>query len=53
MLKTQMQIQKARELALNYLSAIGTSGTPEEYLAQLKVMEQQFLALLRQPDKAQ
>ncbi|WP_187212306.1 hypothetical protein [Serratia nematodiphila] len=52
MLKTQMQIQRARELALHYLSAIGTSGTPEEYLAQLKVMEQQFLVLLRQPGNA-
>ncbi|WP_170865698.1 hypothetical protein [Serratia plymuthica] len=47
MLKTQMEIQRARELALHYLSAIGTSGTPEEYLAQLKTVEQQFLALLR------
>ncbi|WP_165877136.1 hypothetical protein [Serratia marcescens] len=53
MLKTQMQIQKARELALHYLSAIGTSGTPEEYLAQLKAVEQQFLVLLRQPGNAQ
>jgi hypothetical protein len=51
MLKTQIQIQRARELALNYLSAVGVSGTPEDYLVQLKAMEQQFLVLLRQADK--
>ncbi|CAI0836410.1 Uncharacterised protein [Serratia quinivorans] len=52
MLKTQMEIQKARELALHYLSAIGTSGTPEDYLIQLKAVEQQFLVLLRQAGNA-
>lgn len=50
MLKTQMETHKARELALHYLSAIGVSGTPEDYLAQLKVVEQQFLALIQQRD---
>lgn len=51
MLKTQMEIQKARELALHYLSAIGTSGTPEAYLIQLKTVEQHFLELIRQSDR--
>lgn len=50
MLKAQMETHKARELALHYLSAIGVSGTPEDYLAQLKAVEQQFLALIRQAD---
>lgn len=53
MLKMQMEIQQARELARHYLAAVGVSCTPEAYLTQLKALEQQFLVLLRQTDKTQ
>lgn len=48
MLKQQMDAQKARELARDYLAAVGMSGTPEDYLVKVKVLEGQFLALLKQ-----
>ncbi|CAI2513580.1 hypothetical protein [Serratia proteamaculans] len=47
MLRQQMDAQQARELARDYLAAVGMSGTPEEYLARVKMLEGQFLALLK------
>lgn len=47
MLKQQMDAQNARELARDYLAAVGMSGTPEEYLARVKALEIQFLAMLK------
>jgi purine nucleoside phosphorylase len=43
-----MDAQQARELARDYLAAVGMSGTPEDYLARVKALEGQFLALLKQ-----
>jgi purine nucleoside phosphorylase len=51
MLRQQMDAQQARELARNYLAAVGMSGTPEDYLARVKVLEVKFLALLKQASK--
>jgi purine nucleoside phosphorylase len=48
MLRQQMDAQQARELARDYLAAVGMSGTPEDYLARVKTLEGQFLALLKQ-----
>ncbi|MEG5552314.1 hypothetical protein UXO11_22305 [Enterobacter wuhouensis] len=48
MLKNQMIEQNAKELAIHYLSATGTAGTPEEYLILLRKLEQDFLKLLKQ-----
>ncbi|ANS41632.1 hypothetical protein [Serratia inhibens] len=47
MLRQQIDAQQARELARDYLAAVGMSGTPEEYLARVKILECQFLALLK------
>lgn len=51
MLRQQMDTQQARELARDYLAAVGMSGTPEEYMARIKALENQFLALLKQVHK--
>ncbi|CAI1049578.1 hypothetical protein [Serratia quinivorans] len=51
MLKQQMDAHQARELARDYLAAIGMSGTPEEYMACVKALENQFQALLKQAHK--
>ncbi|CAI1019427.1 Uncharacterised protein [Serratia proteamaculans] len=51
MLRQQMDAQQARELARDYLAAVGMSGTPEEYMAHVKTLQSQFLALLKQAHK--
>lgn len=51
MLRQQMDAQRARELARDYLAAVGMSGSPEDYLAHVKVLEGQFLTLLKQEGK--
>jgi hypothetical protein len=38
MLRQQMDAQQARELARDYLAAVGMSGTPEEYMAHVKAL---------------
>lgn len=52
-LKTQMEIQKARELALHYLPVVGISGTPEDRLTQPKAIDHQFLMRPRQGNNAE
>ncbi|CAI0854055.1 hypothetical protein [Serratia proteamaculans] len=47
MLRQQIDTQQVRELARDYLAAVGMSGTPGEYLARVKTLEGQFLALLK------
>lgn len=47
MLKQQMDAQNARELARDYLAAVGMSGTPEEYLVRVKELEIYFLTMLK------
>ncbi|WP_017891061.1 hypothetical protein [Serratia sp. S4] len=42
MLKQQMDAHQARELARDYLAAIGMSGTPEEYIARVKTLERLY-----------
>lgn len=49
--RQQMDAQQARELARDYLAAVGMSGTPEDYLARVKALESQFLVLLKQAHK--
>ncbi|MBL5905353.1 hypothetical protein [Serratia fonticola] len=51
MLKQQMDAQNARELARDYLAAVGMSGTPKAYLARVKALEIQFLAMLKHAQK--
>ncbi|MBJ2078371.1 hypothetical protein [Serratia ureilytica] len=48
MLKYQIEKQNARELARHYLSTTGMTGTPAEYLERLRMLEEEFLVLLRQ-----
>ncbi|QXN62764.1 hypothetical protein [Serratia fonticola] len=47
MLRQQMDAQRARELARDYLAAVGMSGSPQEYLTRVKAVEGEFLALLK------
>lgn len=51
MLRRQMYAQHARELARDYLAAVGMSGSPEDYMARVKALESQFLTLLKQAHK--
>lgn len=51
MLRQQMDAQQARELARDYLAAVGMSGTPEDYMARVKMLEGEFLALVKQMHK--
>ncbi|WP_411749738.1 hypothetical protein [Serratia marcescens] len=50
MFKYQADIQNARDLAKNYLSAVGMKGTPEEYIETLRNLEKEFLSLLRKSE---
>lgn len=51
MLRQQVDAQQARELARDYLAAVGMSGSPEDYMVRLKALEGQFLILLKQGHK--
>lgn len=51
MLRQQMDAQQARELARDYLAAVGMSGSPEDYMARVKALESHFLTLLKQVHK--